>query len=153
MKKKGTLTELLSKSLEEAKKLEKGPNTRELETVFSTVARDVFGVQKFEWNGENWGRWISLARGQEVLGERMVQLNADGGEGDFRYSINIGGPESKSARWSISCNGGVDTRKLYECLAANYELSEENKHVPTEDEVKQALEEWKNEGKGPYPQV
>ena len=113
---------------------EKGPLTLELEKQFSLAAQVAFGGEGFKWTDTNWKTWKQLAQGQLCHLDHMAALDAHG------LPIIINGPESKSAPWSVTTNH-PQLVTFHNRLAETYELSAENRYVPTIEEVSRITEE------------
>ena len=149
---KKSLTKLLERSLDEAKRFEKGPATIELEKLLSRISNEVYGGKKFSWNQKNWSAWMELAKGELILNDHIVTLQTNEEGENLTEKFGIGGPESVSAPWSITCREDVTLEKqFYDSLEIEYELSEQNRHTPTFAEKNAATEAVENKGEGPYP--
>jgi len=141
---KPSLTELLEKSLEEARTGdEPGPRSRELEELFAIGVEFIFKSKGFKWEGWNWKMWKGLAQGNAGY-DHVVVLDAGWPQPKTledvmpRYSIVIAGPKSESAPWSISTGFEADGAVFIKYLESKYELTPANRYQPTAEQVCEA---------------
>jgi hypothetical protein len=124
-----TLTELLRKSLEEAKDDRIGTNSKELERVFSKAAKSIFEGGHFKWHESNWAVWHRLANENvDLKRDYIVALDAGWSKRTGqRNTILFAGPKSVSGPWSIGTHDIADRQAFYECLGEDYLVGEENR--------------------------
>jgi hypothetical protein len=92
-----TLTELLKKSLKEAKNDQKiGQYSKILEAVFSIAVHSTYDCLSFRWNASNWTQWCNLANNKLEGAAYIVELTFDG------PSLRISGEECVLGAWSVS---------------------------------------------------